>query len=460
MKTKIYLLTTLLFIAIAANCQFNPMNINYQDTANMHYPGNISIVDASHIWLGVSGIDQAGYQVPYSYAVKTTDGGNTWELDSIPFPGQPIISGLCAVDANTCFYVFTDNWAGGSIWKTSDGGASWINKTTTQFSDPGGYADFYHAFNANEGVAVGDPTLGYFEIQHTTDGGDTWNRVEESSIPPSLPGEMGAANAYSAIGDNIWFPTAKPDENGTYSSRCFKSVDRGQHWTVSPNIADNLGWVAIEFSTSQKGVLYDPFNSGPEQQFYRTSDGGNTWVLDSLSINNMVYVGMSSVPGFDGGYVVATNDTTYYSTTVLFTPDFFSTIIILDSNLQANPLGIKFKDAMTGWLEGDGSDTNAILKYSGMLTSIRNAAKSPEKLAIMPNPTSTEALVKLPAFNKQGNLMLRIYDAAGTLRESKLVSSSTDWTKLNASVYQSGVYILKLVSGNRVIAREKWVVQH
>ena len=456
MKRKIYLSTILLFIAITGYCQFIPMDINYQSPPYGHYPQFISITDESHAWLGTFS------DVPYYYAVHTNDSGETWEFDSIPFPGQPTLSSLCALDENTCFYVFTDNWSGGSIWKTSDGGITWVNKTTTQFSDPGGYADFYAAFGADEGIAVGDPTLGYFEIQRTTNGGDTWSRVDPESIPPILPGEMGAANVYSVVGDNIWFPSLIADENGTYSARCFKSTDRGQHWTVSPILADNLGWVAMDFSTSQKGILLNPYPSsdGSKKPIYRTSDGGNNWTADSLSINLDAWSGLSSVDGFDGGFVVGTNGATGYSTSILFTPDFFSTIVVIDSNLQAIPFGLKFKDAMTGWLEGTGSDIDAIFKYNGLLTSISSAAKSPEKLAIIPNPTSAEALVKLPLLNVQGDLSLMIYDAAGKLCENRKVESSTGWTKLNASAFNNGVYILEVVSGNRLIASAKWVVQH
>jgi hypothetical protein len=461
MKRKIYLSAVLLYIAITSYSQFNPVNINYQNPFYGHFPEYISIVDESNVWLGTRRGDSTS-QVPYAYAVHTADAGATWKLDSIPIPGDPIISSLFAVDPNTCYYVFTDYGSGGSIWKTGDGGANWENKTGTLFSEPGAYADFYVAFNANEGVAVGDPTLGYFEIQLTTDGGNTWSRVDSSFIPAILPGEMGAVNVFSVLGDVIWFPTLIADDNGTFSARCFKSVDRGQHWTASPIFAENLGWVSMDFSTAQKGVLLDeyPNSVGGKKPIYRTSDGGDSWILDSLSIDIDDWSGLSSVPGFDGGFVLTTNDLEGYSTKISFTPDFFSTIIVIDSNLHANPWGIKFEDATTGWLEGDGSDSNAIFKYNGLLTSITNVARSPEKLAIIPNPTSNEALVKLPVLNEQGNLSLMIYNAAGKLCETRQVDSNTGWTKLNASAFTNGVYILQVVSDNRLIASTKWIVQH
>ena len=44
--------------------------------------------------------------------------------------------------------------------------------------------------------------------------------------------------------------------------------------------------------------------------------------------------------------------------------------------------------------------------------------------------------------------------------ENRRIESTTGWTKLNASTYNNGVYILQVVSGDRLIASAKWVVQH
>ena len=458
MKMKIYLLMISLTLASMARAQFVPFDLPYNHPPYGNYPRWISIVDGSTVWLGTLAMDDFGL-VPYSYAIKTNNGGNTWEFDSIPAPGGAIMSSVCAVDANTCFYTFTDNGSGGSIWKTIDGGSSWTNKTTTQFTEPGAYADFYAAFDASNGVAIGDPTLGYFEIQRTTDGGDTWNRVDSALIPAIYPGEWGAANEFSVVGDNIWFPSLIDNGSGFYDARCFKSSDRGAHWTVSPIIATNLGWGGVDFSTAQKGVFWDPYFPLPRRQFYLTTDGGATWAADSLSNTDKFIVGMTSVKGFDGGYVIAISDTTDFNVTLLFTPDFFSTTIVMDTNLDADPWALRFKDASTGWIGGNGADTNSIFKYTGMLSAIENIAHSTKKLAILPNPTATDALVKLPGQNGQGDLMLMVYNTEGILLEKRMVESTTSWTKLNATVYSNGVYVVQVVDGNSIIAQAKWVVQ-
>jgi hypothetical protein len=216
----------------------------------------------------------------------------------------------------------------------------------------------------------------------------------------------------------------------------------------------------MDFSTVQKGVLWDASLATLKKYFYLTSDGGNTWSQDSMPGNDKFIAGMSSVGGIDGGFIVLITDTTDFLITALFTPDFFTTSVVIDSNLVADAWGIRFKDAETGWLSGNGLDTNGILKFTGLLTTISDAAKSPDKLSIMPNPTSAEALVKLPELNEKGDYSIMIYDISGKLRENRKIENSTGWTKLNANAYSDGVYVVQVVSGARMIASAKWVVKH
>ena len=44
--------------------------------------------------------------------------------------------------------------------------------------------------------------------------------------------------------------------------------------------------------------------------------------------------------------------------------------------------------------------------------------------------------------------------------ENSRIESTTGWTKLNASTYNNGVYILQVISGDLLIASAKWLVQH
>jgi photosystem II stability/assembly factor-like uncharacterized protein len=222
---KIYTLIVILATVQYSLAQFSTMPLNYPHTGSYYSPNIVSIVDANHVWVGTQKQQPSTfYMVKYSVAVKTSDGGNTWQFDSIPVPGSPMIVDVAAWDDNTCYYLFADlNSGGGSVWKTTDGGATWTKKTTTQFN--GSWADFIHLFSQNNCLALGDPSSGYFNIQISQDGGATWTRVPQANIPAKLAVESGiGGKSYSAIGNTIWFASS--------AGRCFKSVDGGNNWTA------------------------------------------------------------------------------------------------------------------------------------------------------------------------------------------------------------------------------------
>ena len=314
---------------------------------------------------------------------------------------------------------------------------------TTQFN--GGFLNFYHAFSADTGVAMGDPTDGYFEIQVTNNAGATWTRVPSSNIPAILAGEIGLADAYSAVGNSIWFATSK--------GRCFRSADRGITWGVSEIVPGPMADYDVSFSTEQKGVFFrkDAITS----KIAVTSDGGVNW--DTVNFLNGYYIlGMSCVGGFDGGFAATAWQN---STDVLFTPDLFTDIVQIGSNIMS--IGsIAFLDAETGWIGGGESGFNEILKFTGLLTGVEKKGQSQEKMLIMPNPASTSSLLRLPVISGEDDLIIRIMDMSGKVIIHKSADAEREWITLDASCLQSGVYIVEVFSGNRNIARERWVVQH
>ena len=197
--------------------QFSTMPLNYPHTGSYYSPNIVSIVDAEHVWVGTQKQQPSTFNmVKYSVAVKTSDGGNTWQFDSIPVPGSPMIVDVASWDANTCYYLFADlNSGGGSVWKTTDGGSTWTKKTTTQFN--GSWADFIHLFSQNNCLALGDPSSGYFNIQISQDGGDTWTRVPQANIPAKLAVESGIG------GTTMYLLTSDPEKGEL--SRAFDALD-------------------------------------------------------------------------------------------------------------------------------------------------------------------------------------------------------------------------------------------
>ena len=442
MKRKIYLSVFLLTFAITASSQFVPKPLNFPGT--YYYPDVISIVDHNHAWFGTIKGNSSGNLLPYPFAIHTNDGGETFVFDSIPAEGSPYILDVSAVDSSICYYAMTNSYQHWSIWKTTDGGNTWQKKTTTQFE--GGYLDVFYAFSADTGVAIGDPNLGSFEIQITNDSGNSWTRVPSANIPQNQSGEYSWSYYHCALGNTIWFPTNK--------GRCFKSVDKGLHWTVSTVLPPSTSAFDVRFASPDNGVFY-PIMTG--NRIYKTTDGGTSWVKDSIPLNESV-IFVSPVSGFNEGFVFTTTPDNIL-TDVYFTPDFFHTVVFIQSGMDLNG-PVSFSDAETGWLTGSGTATDDIYYYTDVLTSVFAAAKTPEKLSIIPNPSATEALVKLPSSLDSKSVQMLIIDMNGKVLEQHAIASSTGWTKLNAGEYANGNYIVELVSGNQLVVSEKWVVNH
>jgi len=119
--------------------------------------------------------------------LKTTDGGSNWNLDTI---GTSHLNGLIL----SLFFIDADNgWACGSqydiltgyltgkkIFKTTDGGTTWVN-TYLEDSLTVGFLSNIHFANRNNGWAVGQTdTVGV--ILRTTDSGVSWTEVKVKDI--------------------------------------------------------------------------------------------------------------------------------------------------------------------------------------------------------------------------------------------------------------------------------------
>ena len=449
---------TLFFILSAlAQCgypQFSRMPLNYPHDAIAHLPSRMSIVDANILWVGTWKPNSSYYLLPYSNAVKSTDGGQTWQFYSVPVTGSPCISDVEALDVNTCYYLYLDvaGAGGGQIWKTSDGGATWSRKTTTQFLE--GWPNFIHAFSQDTIIAVGDPTSGYFEVQISNDGGNTWTRVPQSNIPQLiLTMEAGQSGKnFGTIGSTIWF--------GTSRGRCFKSVDYGNHWTVSVINSDTVtfGWWNVSFSDILHGIAYRSNFQPP--LYYLTSDGGTTWTQIQI-LPGLVYPNISRVPGINGGFVIAANATSgSMPTSVFFTNNFFTTLTKIDSGLHSYNNYIYFKDATTGWLSGAYGNDSTILKFTDVLTSIPDKKAVSENLEIIPNPSNQYALITFPPEFLGRKKIMRIIDVSGKLVTEYELKTDDTSININTSGYSNGVYTIEIISDHGLIKSNRWIIYH
>lgn len=132
---------------------------------------SISIVDDNVVWLNNS--CGTANCFPFRRYSRSTDSGVTWTTNAIDLGVNSInleIANISGVSATTAFAAVFPRAAGvnGGIWKTTDAGVSWTRQNSALFNGSTSFCSLVHFWDENNGVAVGDPEGGYYEIYTTS----------------------------------------------------------------------------------------------------------------------------------------------------------------------------------------------------------------------------------------------------------------------------------------------------
>lgn len=171
---------------------------------------------------------------------------------------------------------------------------------------------FYDAmafWNDTEGIAMGDPTDSCISIIITRDGGNTWDKIECSALPPAAEGEaaFAASNSNIAIeGDRTWILTGGMQSNILYSP------DRGKSWelitTPLINGKPTTGGYSMDFYDRNTGIIIGGDYTKPEGNVANkavTNDGGKTWKLVAQNKIPGYKSSIRYVPNSDGKEIIA-----------------------------------------------------------------------------------------------------------------------------------------------------------
>jgi len=214
---------------------------------------------------------------------RTTDGGKTWSVGTVPSASKLDFRDVKAFGETTAYLLSAGPGEDSRIYKTVDGGKTWVLQF--QNDEPKAFFDAIAFWDDKNGVALSDPVKGQFRLIITDDGGTNWKPLSGKNLPPALPNE----GAFAASGtclvtlgkNNVWFCTG-----GAKTARVFHSMDRGQNWTVSdtPILAgsESAGIFSIAFRDRDRGMIVGgdyrkPNDPGATAAI--TSDGGKTWTL-------------------------------------------------------------------------------------------------------------------------------------------------------------------------------------
>jgi photosystem II stability/assembly factor-like uncharacterized protein len=401
---------------------------------------SISIVNSSVIW--ANAFDNAD-PINASYTVKqftrSTDGGNTWAAGTIDLGANSSDMGTSSISAASSSTAWISASPGalntGGIWKTTDSGVTWNKQTTALFSGLDSYPNFVYFWDANNGIAQGDPEGGEFEIYTTTNGGTNWTRVPGANIPDPVSSEFGYFNLYHVSGNTIWF--------GTDIGRIFRSSDKGLTWNVFNSPSADFGLDQFTFSDANKGLLMK-YSS---VTLHKTTDGGATWTL---------------VP----------HTGPLFNTNIAYIPG--TTKVI--SSARANPLGSSYSlnDGLS-WTAIDGiyhgelaflndnfgfsaglntsSTVDGISKFNGIPPLKNPNFEIKNQIAIYPNPTT--GILHLD--NGSDNIkQVTVYDLLGKqVIDSKI--SSSNKADIDLKTLQNGEYLLKVISDSGKTETKKFI---
>ncbi len=267
------------------------------------------------------------------------------------------VLGIDFVDNNTGYAV----GGGGTILKTTNGGAIWNAQVSGQSND------FYAVdfTDAQHGVAVGD-----FQAVRTTDGGATWT---QAAVPT-----LGSFRA-------VWFMSTQVGFIlGSVPGIVLKTTDAGATWTdISPG--GFTGFYSVFFTDVNTGYIsdYDGF-------ILKTLDGGLTWSANQVSNNHLFGLFFTDA---NHGYCVG-GDPNANTSVILKTNDAGTTWTATNNpDPTANYLlDVEFIDANTGYAIGGNVQNN-----TGTILKTTNAGLTWIKQTTNPSITSRLYRLSLPS---------------------------------------------------------------
>jgi photosystem II stability/assembly factor-like uncharacterized protein len=216
---------------------------------------SVSAVDNNVCWIG-------GHD---GVVLRTTNGGTTWTNVG----GGSVIGtinraeNVYALDANTCLAAMLSS-SGTYVYRTSNGGSNWAQV----FAQNNGGTSAVQMTSATDGFMVGDPVNSRWSLWKTSDGGASWDST--GLYLKASGNEYGWANLF-INGSNIWF--------GTNNSRIYYSSDDGVTWTAQTTPLLNI--YGLSFS-GNIGIAGGSTSAG-DGAISISSDNGTTWTPGPFS---------------------------------------------------------------------------------------------------------------------------------------------------------------------------------
>jgi photosystem II stability/assembly factor-like uncharacterized protein len=385
----------------------------------------------------------------YCWVTRTNDGGANfvsapvWTSAATPIMGDTSLYAISNIDGQSG----TTAWVGaykkisggsqGGIFKTTNGGTTWVNMTSAaMYTNATSFCNYVFFLTPNVAISGGDPNPSSgneHDFWRSTDGGTTWTAVPGANMPNAVSGEFGITNVYEKVGStHAWW--------GSNKGRIFYTTDAGVTWNVTTvNAANTISDIA--FYDTMNGIAMTFVPNSTVATVYNTLDGGVTW---------NILTGVATAPDFGRNDVCGIPGTSWFASCGAGTGNTLLSYSSDNGNTWNNwgstniqYLTIDFTDPSTAWA-GTFSDQAAanlegFYKYNGgSLLQAPNAnftapAAACQSVAVIPNNQSTGN--PTPTYTWSTN------PATSLIQNT---SSSTPTIYFNAP----GVYTITLLASN------------
>ena len=211
--------------------------------------------------------------------LRTSDGGATWRALTVPDAAALEFRDVDAVSENVAYALSIGSGEASRIYKTIDAGTTWALQFTN--TDPKAFFDAMAFWDADRGIAFSDSVDGAHIILRTDNGGKAWTRVPAEGLPRALENE----GAYAASGTNVAMVGKDHVWIGTSRSRVLRSSDGGKTWAAATTpiaTSASAGIFSIAFRDPQHGIVVGGDYRREAEAVDNaaiTSDGGRTWTL-------------------------------------------------------------------------------------------------------------------------------------------------------------------------------------
>ncbi len=234
-------------------------------------------------------VDPTNSNIVYAAAAggglwKSTDGGATWSPLTDNFPR--LSSGSVAIDPNNASTIYygtgelnfnIDGYPGAGFFKSTDAGASW-----SQMIFPVGGALYY----TGKIIVAPNSTVfatGLYDVYKSTDAGQTWTELylADGAVDDIVVDPTNSNVIYASYG-STW-----SGDSSSYGVH--KSTDGGASWkwlTAGLPPASQLSRISLAVAPSNNQVLYAAINGNKPNssttdtnRVYTSTNGGASWTL-------------------------------------------------------------------------------------------------------------------------------------------------------------------------------------